>query len=99
MLFCAWLCIGIAFLLVFLFYFFYFLHLRVFVLSHHIQIFSAGEKLPDLPSLGSSLELPVNSREKSASLDVLGPNPGTEINLDWLSISFSFPLLLPYILF
>ncbi|XP_077238440.1 CLEC16A-like protein isoform X3 [Tasmannia lanceolata] len=54
---------------------------KVFVLCHQLQIFSAGGILPDQPLALSPVDLPVNSRAKSAGLDVLVPKPGTEINL------------------
>uniref|UniRef100_A0A1D1YYN4 Protein CLEC16A n=1 Tax=Anthurium amnicola TaxID=1678845 RepID=A0A1D1YYN4_9ARAE len=54
---------------------------KVFVLRHQILIFSSGGTLPDQPPLNFPTSDHVQSRAKSAGLDVLVPKPGTEINL------------------
>ncbi|KAF8400228.1 hypothetical protein HHK36_013525 [Tetracentron sinense] len=53
---------------------------KVLVLHHQLHIFSLGGALPDQPPIHPPIDLPINSRAKTAGLDVL-PKPGTEINL------------------
>ncbi|KAI3827651.1 hypothetical protein L1987_01731 [Smallanthus sonchifolius] len=54
---------------------------KVFVLLHQLQIFSAGRSLPDqLPILPPD-DFPETSRAKSAGLNIIGPKLSTELNL------------------
>ncbi|XP_010276705.1 PREDICTED: uncharacterized protein LOC104611385 isoform X2 [Nelumbo nucifera] len=54
---------------------------KVFVLRHQLQIFSIGGSLPDQPPIHSAVDFCVSSRAKTTGLDLLGPKPGTEINI------------------
>ena len=51
------------------------------MLRHQILIFCSGGNLPEQPHVNSLRSLPVNTRAKTAGLDVLVPKPGTEVNL------------------
>lgn len=53
---------------------------KVFVLLHELQIFSAGRSLPDQPPILPPADFPEISRAKSAGLNI-GPKLSTEINL------------------
>ncbi|KAK6942033.1 hypothetical protein RJ641_027410, partial [Dillenia turbinata] len=55
--------------------------LDVFVLLHQLQIFSLGRSLPDQPPVNPPIDVPENSRAKSAGLDAIDPKPGTELKL------------------
>ncbi|PWA76647.1 hypothetical protein CTI12_AA176360 [Artemisia annua] len=54
---------------------------KVFVLLHELQIFSAGRSLPDQPPILPPADFPEISRAKSAGLNIIGPKLSTEINL------------------
>lgn len=54
---------------------------KVFVLLHQLQIFSAGRSLPDQLPILPPADFPENSRAKSAGLNVIGPKLSTELNL------------------
>ncbi|KAK1418369.1 hypothetical protein QVD17_27512 [Tagetes erecta] len=54
---------------------------KVFVLLHQLQIFSAGRSLPDQLPILIPAGFPETSRAKSAGLTIIGPKPGTELNL------------------
>ncbi|KAI3867507.1 hypothetical protein MKX03_032360 [Papaver bracteatum] len=54
---------------------------KVFVLRHQLQIFSSGGTLPDQPPVNCPTDPPVNSRSKTAGLDLTDPKPGTEISI------------------
>ncbi|OVA07524.1 Uncharacterized protein family FPL [Macleaya cordata] len=54
---------------------------KVFVLRHQLQIFSSGKALPEQPPIYFPTDLPLNTRSKTAGLDVLDPKPGTEISI------------------
>ncbi|KAL3830141.1 hypothetical protein ACJIZ3_018943 [Penstemon smallii] len=54
---------------------------KVFVLLHHLHIFSLGKVLPDQPPILSPLDIPEKSRAKTAGVNPPGPRINTEINL------------------
>ncbi|PWA54005.1 hypothetical protein CTI12_AA439910 [Artemisia annua] len=54
---------------------------KVFVLLHELQIFSAGRSLPDQPPILPPADFPEISRAKSAGLNIIGPKLSTEIHL------------------
>nr|GEX16820.1 protein transparent testa 9 isoform X2 [Tanacetum cinerariifolium] len=54
---------------------------KVFVLLHELQIFSAGRSLPDRPPILPPADFPEISRAKSAGLNIIGPKLSTELNL------------------
>ncbi|KAK4483756.1 hypothetical protein RD792_010958 [Penstemon davidsonii] len=54
---------------------------KVFVLLHHLHIFSLGKVLPDQPPILSPLDIPEKSRAKTAGVNPPGPKINTEINL------------------
>ncbi|CAI9766435.1 unnamed protein product [Fraxinus pennsylvanica] len=54
---------------------------KVFVLLHHVHIFSLGRILLDQPPLLSQVDIPEESRAKNAGVNPSGPKPGIEINL------------------
>ncbi|KAL7593358.1 hypothetical protein Lser_V15G33465 [Lactuca serriola] len=64
---------------------------KVFVLLHQLQVFSAGKSLPDQPPILPPADFPENSRAKSAGLNVIGPKLSTELNLvDAVSCRIAF---------
>ncbi|KAL0410265.1 UNVERIFIED_CONTAM: protein TRANSPARENT TESTA 9 [Sesamum latifolium] len=54
---------------------------KVFVLLHHLHIFSLGRVLPDQPPVLPAVDIPENSRAKNADVNPPGVKPNTEINL------------------
>uniref|UniRef100_A0A5B6ZMZ0 FPL domain-containing protein n=1 Tax=Davidia involucrata TaxID=16924 RepID=A0A5B6ZMZ0_DAVIN len=54
---------------------------KVFVLLHQLQFFSLGRSLPDQPPIHPPVDVPENSRAKTANLDIIGPKAGTELKL------------------
>ncbi|KAK4414846.1 protein TRANSPARENT TESTA 9 [Sesamum alatum] len=54
---------------------------KVFVLLHHLHIFSLGGVLPDQPPVLPAVDIPENSRAKNADVNPPGIKPNTEINL------------------
>ncbi|XP_073151832.1 protein TRANSPARENT TESTA 9 isoform X2 [Henckelia pumila] len=54
---------------------------KVYVLLHHLHIFSLGRVLPDQPALLSAAEVSAETRAKNTGLNPPGPKPSTEINL------------------
>ncbi|XP_059637495.1 protein TRANSPARENT TESTA 9 isoform X3 [Cornus florida] len=54
---------------------------KVFVVLHQLQMFSLGRVLLDQPPIHPAVDVPENSRAKTANLDVFGPKPGTELKL------------------
>ncbi|CAI9766438.1 unnamed protein product [Fraxinus pennsylvanica] len=54
---------------------------KVFVLLHHLHIFSLGRILLDQPPLFSQVDIPEETRAKNAGVNPSGPKPGNEINL------------------
>lgn len=54
---------------------------QVFVLLHQLLIFSLGRILPEQPPINPPADISENSRAKTASVDALGPKPGTELRL------------------
>ncbi|XP_051150372.1 protein TRANSPARENT TESTA 9 isoform X2 [Andrographis paniculata] len=54
---------------------------KVFVLLHHLHIFSLGRVLPDQPPVLTSEEIAENSRGRKAGVNASGMKPNTEINL------------------
>ncbi|KAJ9550806.1 hypothetical protein OSB04_014851 [Centaurea solstitialis] len=54
---------------------------KVFVLLHQLQIFSAGRSLPDQLPLLPPADFPESSRAKTAGLNVTGPKLTTELYL------------------
>ncbi|KAL4564337.1 hypothetical protein LXL04_028397 [Taraxacum kok-saghyz] len=54
---------------------------KVFVLLHQLQVFSAGKSLPDQPPILPPSDFPETSRAKSAGLNLIGPKLSTELNL------------------
>ncbi|XP_076949842.1 protein TRANSPARENT TESTA 9-like [Bidens hawaiensis] len=55
--------------------------IKVFVLLHQLQIFSAGSSLPDQPPILPPAEFLEVSRAKSAGLNTIGPKLSTELHL------------------
>ncbi|GLT28721.1 hypothetical protein SLA2020_036320 [Shorea laevis] len=55
---------------------------KAFVLLHQLQIFSLGRVLPEQPLNQPIIQVPEQSRAKTAGLDFSGPKPGTAIRLD-----------------
>ncbi|KDP41114.1 hypothetical protein JCGZ_03244 [Jatropha curcas] len=54
---------------------------KVFVLLHQLQIFSLSRALPEQPPICFPIDIPENSRAKTAGLDVSGPKPGMELRI------------------
>ncbi|KAI7730306.1 hypothetical protein M8C21_019899, partial [Ambrosia artemisiifolia] len=54
---------------------------KVFVLLHQLQVFSAGRSLPDQPPILPPAAFPEISRAKSAGLNTIGPKLSTELHL------------------
>ncbi|PIN03963.1 hypothetical protein CDL12_23507 [Handroanthus impetiginosus] len=54
---------------------------KVFVLLHHLHLFSLGRVSPDQPPLVSAVDIQERSRAKNAGLNLPGLKPNTEINL------------------
>ncbi|XP_073052469.1 protein TRANSPARENT TESTA 9-like isoform X1 [Primulina eburnea] len=54
---------------------------KVYVLLHHLHIFSLGRVLPDQPTLLSAAEVSTEARAKNTGVNPPGPKPSTEINL------------------
>ncbi|KAL2533409.1 hypothetical protein Adt_06760 [Abeliophyllum distichum] len=54
---------------------------KVFVLLHHLHVFSLSRILLDQPPLFSPVDTPEESRAKNAGVNPSGPKPGIEINL------------------
>ncbi|XP_073290404.1 protein TRANSPARENT TESTA 9-like isoform X1 [Primulina huaijiensis] len=64
---------------------------KVYVLLHHLYIFSLGRVLLDQPTLFSAAEVSAESRAKNSGVTPPGPKPSTEINLvDALPCRISF---------
>lgn len=51
------------------------------MLLHQLHIFSLGCVLPDGPPLDPPVPVTEKSRSENAGVDILGPKPGTEVNL------------------
>ncbi|KAG8376405.1 hypothetical protein BUALT_Bualt09G0060100 [Buddleja alternifolia] len=64
---------------------------KVFVLLHHLHVFSLGRVLPDQPPVLSAVDVPEKSRAKNAGVTLPGLKPNTEIDLvDAVSCRIAF---------